>query len=184
MTKFWQSWRYRHLSLTVAGVLFSVIISRNENFHQFLLHLGNFGYLGAFFAGALFVSIFTVATGAVILFTLAKYLQPIEIALIAGFGAVLGDLIIFHLVRDGLVDEIRLLYNKFGGRHLSHLLHTKYFSWTLPVIGALIIISPLPDELGVSLMGISKLSTFGFVVTSFILNSIGIFFVISASMLI
>jgi len=47
-------------------------------------------------------------------------------------------------------------------------------------VGALIIISPLPDELGVSLMGISKLKWYRFLLLSFTLNTLGIFFLLSA----
>jgi len=53
--------------------------------------------------------------------------------------------------------------------------------WTLPVIGAIIIASPFPDEIGVSLVGISKIKTYQFLLVSFILNAIGIFLVVSAS---
>ena len=185
MSKFWREWKYKHLTLVFVGILFSIFLSRMEIFHQFLLRLGSFGYLGAFLAGTLFVSIFTVATGALILFTLAEYLHPVEIALIAGLGAVVGDLIIFRLVKDNLVGEIEDIYkNHLGGKDISRLLHTKYFHWTLPVIGAIIIASPLPDELGVSLMGMSNMTIHRFMIISFVLNSIGIFLVVSASLII
>jgi uncharacterized membrane protein YdjX (TVP38/TMEM64 family) len=115
---------------------------------------------------------------------LAERLSPIEIGLIAGLGAVIGDLTIFRFVKDDLIKEIKPLYKRLGGNHLAHALHSKYFSWTLPVVGALIIASPLPDELGVGLMGISKLKTYQFVIISFILNALGIFLVVSASMFI
>jgi hypothetical protein len=54
----------------------------------------------------------------------------------------------------------------------------------LPVIGAIIIASPLPDEVGISLMGLSKISTPKFIFISYILNSIGLFLIISASVVI
>jgi len=118
------------------------------------------------------------------LLVLAESLNPIELAVIAGLGAVLGDFLIFKFVKDTLSLEITDIYNHFGGDHLSKLLHTRYFSWTLPVIGALIIASPLPDEVGVSLLGISKMSTFKFVILAFLLDFIGIFLVVSASVFI
>lgn len=169
--------RHGIINLLLIGLSLIVVIglSRTAAFHLFLLHLGNFGYLGAFLGGMLFVSTFTVAAGSLILFILAETLSPIEIGLVAGLGAVVSDLTIFHVVKDNLLEEINDLYRHFGGKHLSHLFHTKYFRWTLPVIGAIIIASPLPDELGVSLMGISKMSTPKFVFVSFLLNSIGIF---------
>lgn len=183
--KLWKGYHYKNLTLFFVSLVAAFFLSRFEPFHNFLLNLGSFGYLGAFLAGILFVSIFTVATGAVILLVLAEQLSPLEIGIIAGLGAVAGDLAIFHLIRDNLESELELVYDKIDSRHhIIKLLHTKYFSWTLPVIGALIIASPFPDEIGVSLMGISKMKTYQFIVVSFILNAIGIFLVVSASVII
>lgn len=171
----------RNILFIVTGILLALFLSKNESFHEFLLHLDGFGYIGAFIGGMLFVSTFTVATGALLLLILSEKISPVEIGMIAGFGAVISDVIIFHIVKDTLKDDIKDLYIRFGGKHLSHVLHTKYFHWTLPVIGALIIASPLPDELGVGLMGIAKMNTPRFIIVSFILNAIGIFLVVSAS---
>ncbi len=180
---FWKSWKYKNLTIFFASILFAFVLTRLEIFHQLLFSLGNWGYVGAFFAGMLFVISFTAATGAVILFILAEQLTPWEIGLIAGLGAMVGDLTIFRFIKDGLVNELEPLYERFGGSHVSHVLHSKYFHWTLPLIGALIIASPFPDEIGVSLMGISKMKTYKFIFVSFLLNFIGIFLVISISLL-
>lgn len=178
-------WKYKNLTLFFISLLAAYFLSRFEAFHSFLLSFGELGYLGAFFAGILFVSTFTVATGAVILLILAEKLSPVEIGLVAGLGAVVGDFVIFRFVKDDLAKEIKQIYNLFDrNHHFKKVLHTKYFSWTLPVVGAIIIASPLPDEVGVSLMGISKLKTYQFLLVSFILNAIGIFLVVSASFVI
>lgn len=174
--------KYKNLTILGIGLLLAAFLYKFELFHSLLLALGSLGYIGAFFAGMLFVSSFTVATGMVILLVLAEQLIPLEIAVLAGIGAVVGDLFIFHFVKDGLISEIQPIFERFGGKHIQTLLHTKYFSWSLPLIGALIIASPLPDEIGVSLMGISKMSTVKFLIVSFMLNSIGIFFIVSASL--
>lgn len=174
--------RYKNLILTGIGILFALFLLRFEIFHSFLLQLGEMGYLGAFIGGILFVSTFTVGTGILILLILSENLNPIEIGLIAGLGAVAGDLVIFRFIKNSLADEIVSIYNHVDhDHHFTKLLQSKYFSWTLPVVGAIIIASPLPDEIGVSLMGISKMKTYQFLLVSFILNSIGIFLVISAS---
>lgn len=175
-------WKYRNLTFLFVSIVLAYFVFRNETIHSYLLHLGSLGYVGAFFAGILFVSTFTVATGAIILLVLAETLSPIEIGFIAGLGAVVGDFVIFRFVKDDLAREIKLIYNKIdGNHHLKKVLHTKYFGWTFPVIGAIVIASPLPDELGVSLMGISKMKTYQFLLLSFVLNAIGIFLVVSAS---
>ncbi len=177
-------YKYKNLTLLFIGLVIAFFLYRFEMFHSFLLSFGDLGYIGAFIAGFLFVSSFTAATGILILLILAEQLIPIEIALLAGLGAVCGDLLIFHFVKDSLVKEVTPIFNKLGGKHLTTLLHTKYFSWSLPLIGALIIVSPFPDEIGVSLMGLSKMSTYKFFILSFILNTLGIFLVISASLFI
>lgn len=164
------------------GILLAIVLSRNTQFHEFLVHLDNFGYLGAFISGIFFVSTFTVATSALMLSIFAKTLSPIEIGVIAGVGAVVGDIIIFHFIKDDLYKEIKDIYKYVDKKkHLQKLFHTKYFNWLLPIIGAIIIASPLPDELGVSLIGLTSVNIIQFIILSFFLNSFGIFLVIFAS---
>lgn len=178
----WKHWKYKNLTILFMSLLFAFFLSRLEAFHIFLLNLGSFGYIGAFIAGMLFVSTFTVTTGAVIILVLAEKLSAIEIGFIAAMGAVVGDFTIFKFVKNRLTDEIEEVYKKIDhNNHVSKLLHTSYFSWLFPVFGAFIIASPLPDELGVSLMGISKMKTYQFILLSFLLNFVGIFIVVSAS---
>lgn len=173
--------KYKNLTLFFFSLVLAFYLARLETFHSFLLSLGEFGYLGAFFAGILFVSTFTVATGAVILLVLAEQLSAVELGLIAGLGGVVGDFTIFRFIKDNLVAEVKPLYRKLGGNHLTKVLHSRYFSWTLPVIGAVIIASPFPDEIGVSLLGLSKMKTYQFLFISFLLNATGIFLIVSAS---
>ncbi|MEK7129580.1 MAG: hypothetical protein AAB803_01040 [Patescibacteria group bacterium] len=169
------SHKHKNLLFLALGIVAAVILSREAGFRSFLLHLGSLGYVGAFISGALFVMTPTIAIGGVSLAILSHQLPLLPLGLMAGAGAVASDLIIFHWVRHhDLAQEVAPLYNHFGGRHLTRLLHTRYFRWSLPVIGALIIASPLPDELGVTLLGISKMGRMNFMVLSFLLNSVGI----------
>jgi hypothetical protein len=175
---------YTNLLLVALGFITAVFLAKLPVFASFLLGLGSYVYLGAFIAGVLFVCTPTAAIGALMLAILAKDLPVITLCLIAGVGAVAADLVMFHVVEDGLLTELEDIYNQFDGRKLSHILHIRAFRWTLPVIGALIIASPLPDELGVGLMGISKLNAWRFAGLSWILNSVGIFTAISALLII
>ena len=59
-------WKYTNLTFLAVSLLLALIISRYEPLHEILLHLGKLGYIGAFFAGMLFVSTFTVEIGAVV----------------------------------------------------------------------------------------------------------------------
>lgn len=184
MKKRWHRYHYKNLTYFGISLVIAIFLFRNQSFHLMLLHLGKFGYIGALIAGILFVSTFTVSVGTVILFNLAGYLNPFEIAIIAGVGAVIGDMTIFQFVQTkGLVNEIKHFFDYFGSDRLKHLIHTKYFGWTLPVVGAIIIASPLPDELGIGLMGIAHMKTWKFIIVSFLLNSIGILLVVSSTLI-
>ncbi len=172
----WRRYHYKNLTYFGISIFIGIILLKTPFFREIVFSLGNFGYIGAFFGGILFVSTFTVSIGTVLLLLLAETLHPIEIGIIAGIGAVIGDLTIFQYIRSrGLSSEIKHLVEFLGGDKIIHLVHTKYFSWTLPVLGAIIIASPFPDEMGVGLMGISKLKTSQFILLSFMLNAIGIF---------
>lgn len=173
-------WKYRNFLILSVGIGAALFLSKFQPFTEILLSLGSLGLVGAFFAGALYTFSFTIPTSIVMFSVLSQTLSPVELGLVGGVGAVLMDLTIFRFVRDDLVSEIKPLYEKFGGDHISHVFHSKYFHWTLPFIGALIIASPLPDEIGVTLLGISKMKTMEFLPISFLMNFIGIIFIVSA----
>ncbi len=63
---------------------------------------------------------------------------------------------------------------KKEGKRLDRIFHLRFFRFFIPFIGALIIASPFPDEIGLAMMGIVKLEPKFLVPISFILNSIGI----------
>ena len=132
-------WKHKNLLLFIVGLLLAWFFSQNKWVHDFLIGLGGYGYFSAILAGALFVSTFTMATAVLILATLASSLSPIEIVLLGGVGAVLTDILIFRFAREGIDQEIEPIYKQITGGHLKKLLHTKYFGWTLPVLGTLII---------------------------------------------
>lgn len=171
--------KYKNTLQLLLGIMAAVLLSRSTEFHDFLINLGGIGYLGAVIGGMMFVLTFTVATGILILVSLANELSAIPLALAAGFGAVLGDLMIFNYVKDGLSSEMMQMYKKFGGHVFPEFFGSKYFKWALPIIGALIIISPFPDEIGVGLMGLSGIKPINFILLSFVLNSVGILLLVS-----
>jgi hypothetical protein len=173
--------KIQNIALLFIGICFAVWLARFEELHSLLLSSTYFSYFGVVLAGLLFVVSFTAPTGAVLLLLFAERFSAIEIGIIAAFGATLSDFLIFRFVRDSLIEDLMPLYEELGGNHLTKLLHTKYFSWSLPVIGAIILASPLPDELGVTLLGLSRVHTLKFICISFFLNAVGISLIVLAS---
>lgn len=147
--------------------------------HALIRQIGSYGYLGATVTGIFFVSTFTVAPASVVLFHLAQDFNPIMIALFAGAGAVVGDLLIFRFLKDGVFEELRPLITRLHGSYIGALFRTPYFAWIVPVIGAIIIASPFPDEVGIGLMGISKIKWWQFAILAFVLNALGIFLIVT-----
>lgn len=148
-------------------------------FVQFIfLSLDGLGYIAAFIAGTLFVSPFSATVGLLMLTQLTNTFPIIPLTLVAGIGATSADLFIYHHVKNGLIKDINYLTKEIGGSHLRHVLHSHYFSWTLPLIGSFMIASPLPDELGISLLGMAKTSVWRLAAISFFLKTVGIFAVL------
>jgi hypothetical protein len=178
VTSNWKHWQYKNTTFLVASLILFFLFAEHPIIRNTTDSIGNLGYLGAFFTGILFVSIFTVAPAAVVLFFLADHLNPLGVAFFAGMGAVVGDYLIFKFLKDRVFEELTPAFLKNGGNMLVKLFKTPYFGWLLPFVGAFIIASPLPDEIGIGLLGASKLNNYQFIVLSFLLNSIGIFLVI------
>src|SRR3989344_6815522 len=121
-----------------------------------------------------FVSIFTAAPAGVVLFEIAAANSIWEVALFGGIGALIGDLLIFRFIKDSLSRDVRWLIHKTRQERLVSIFHLKMFRWIVPFIGALIVASPLPDEIGLAMMGLSKMKTSVFIPISFTLNFLGI----------
>src|SRR3990167_3767473 len=180
----WRNLKYKNIKLLIICILATILLVKWQPFQEILSGLHNLGYLGAFVGGILFVSTFTVALGGIVMFNLTDTHSIFLIAIVAGIGGVIGDLLIFKFVKNRLLEELEPIYNQLGGGHLTKILHTVYMRWMLPILGALIVASPLPDELGITLMSLSEIKTSRFIALSFILNTVGIFLLLGGIRLI
>lgn len=181
MPEFWKKWKYPYLTSILFSIFIALLLAENQSFRSWVLHLGSLEYIGALFAGMLFVSSFTAAISIVVIAIMAENINPMALALIGGVGAVMGDYLVFKLVRTHLAQELSLMFGKAGTSYVKSVLRSRYIAWMLPILGALIIASPLPDELGVSLLGISKMSDAKFILISYLSNAAGILMVASVA---
>lgn len=172
-------WKYKNTTLLAISVIALFLLADTAIAHALITQIGSYGYTGAAVTGIFFVSTFTVAPASVVLFHLAQNFNPILIALYAGAGAVIGDLLIFRFLKDGVFEEMRPLLSRFRGSYIAALFRTPYFAWVVPVVGAIIIASPFPDEVGIGMMGLSKIQWWQFAILAFVLNSAGIFLIVT-----
>lgn len=170
---------YNSLFHDALTILFSigvaVLLVQSDALARILDSVQAFGWAGSFIAGLFFTSIFTTAPTIVTLGELARVYDIIPVALLAAAGAVVGDLIIFRFIRDTFSEHLlELAGHRNLGKRFIALMRMRLFRWMSLFVGGVIIASPLPDELGISLFGFSKLSTSWFIPLSFLFNFIGV----------
>ncbi len=134
---------------------------------------------GSFIAGIFFTSLFTLAPASIILAGMAHISSPLLVASVGAAGSVIGDLFLFYFVRNSMDDDTSFLLTKSVRHRLRALLKHPLLHWVLPITGAIIIASPLPDELGLALMGFSRMRLSVFIPISYAMNFIGIYAIAS-----
>lgn len=174
----YRHWRYKNTSLLLLSVILFVVFAGSDWLENAISSIGDWGYAGAVLAGSLSVFTFTAAPALTILYFFSETHNVFELALLAGFGSVLGDFLIFSFFKDKIFDELEPIITRISRSPLGHIFHSPYFSWLTPVIGALIIASPLPDEMGVPLLSASKLTHWQFILLSFALNTLGVYLIL------
>ena len=164
----------RDLSVIVLSVLIAVILGKTGILEDILASTQGARFIGSFIAGIFFVSVFTVAPATVALGEIAQSNSVILVAILGGLGALIGDLIIFRFVKDRVFQHFSYLIRISKSERLFSIFKLRLFRWVIPFMGALIIASPLPDEIGVAMLGLSKMKNSYFILLSFVLNSAGI----------
>lgn len=133
---------------------------------------GGAWWLGlTFIAGLLYTTFSTIPIATAIFVSLGHTTLPIGwTALIGGLGAVLGDAGLFSAIRMSILD--------IAGEYLARKTHG-YFAKTMHrpvvrllaiVVGGLVVASPLPDELGMAIMGMTQIRTRYILLLSYLFN--------------
>lgn len=166
------------LFLFLISLAVGIFILGSPQLHSAITHLGNFELIGAFVTGFFVIMTFTVIPSLAVLLTLSETMNPFLLSILAGAGGMCGDYLLMQYFRSE-TDE--LLSDKTLRNHLflKRVLNSRIFHWLGPLIGAIIVASPFPDELGITLLGISKLETKKFLLLTFVLDTIGIFLIIT-----
>jgi hypothetical protein len=171
-------WKFWNLALLIVASIVAAFMLTFPQFSLMIGFLGEFGYLGAFLAGFLYAYSLTVPISVATLFLIAKHLNPTIIAVLGGIGAMTGDYLIFRFVRDRIIPETELLLKRFNVDISSIAAkYPKLVSRIAPLIAGIIIASPLPDEVGIALLGSVKYEVKKFLILTFSLNSAGIFII-------
>jgi hypothetical protein len=180
--------KYKSLIFDLSIVVLSIFLTFLLAKFGVVLKLENIitsDYILAFVAGIFFISFFTVVPSGYILINLIGNNDLAVIALIAGAGAAIGDSLIFLFVKNKLSHDffsfLHFRKDSKPDKMLKKIKDSKLLKIFLPVIGAAIIVSPFPDEIGVALMGASRIKKRYFIPISYLLNTIGIYLLLLAA---
>jgi hypothetical protein len=165
---------FRDLAIIAFSVIIAVILVKTGILKSLLEGTQDIKFFGSFFAGLFFTSIFTTVPATVALGEIAREGSLFWTALLGGVGAMIGDLLIFKFVKNSLAEDISTLIQHNARKRFSAVFKLKFFRYFFAFLGALIIASPLPDELGLAMMGFSKVKTSLFIPLSFFFNFLGI----------
>lgn len=173
--------RYPKIGILLVFTVLAYWLFSHEIGKQALNSLGLEGYIGSFIAGIMFSFGFTTpfAIGAFVI------MSPNNIFLasvIGGLGAMLADLTIFKIIKISFMPELkRLMKNKAFRLITKHKipLSTQIKNYLMYAFAGIVIASPLPDELGVTMLtAVSKINAASLAIISFICNTIGIFVIL------
>lgn len=165
--------RFRYTILLVIAFIVAWAIGRYSSLDQYASVLAETNtLLFMFISGAMYSFSFTAGLAVVLFSDLsvsASSLLPL--AVVGALGGLLADLLIFRFIKD-------VIFHELGGkaeRFMNRAMKTPMSRISLQILGAVIIASPFPDEIGLTFMGISRISFWRLVALTFLLDTIGIY---------
>ena len=174
--------KYPKLILFVSMIILAYFLFRSPSFSSFISNLGSWNYFGTFIAGLFFSFGFT--TPFAIAFFLALNPENLFLAsILGGAGAMISDFAIFKIVKFSMMDEFEKIEKEMHLEKIKKIIkkdfNIKFVHYFLYLIAGIIIASPLPDEIGVSMLaGLSSIKAKMLIILSFIFNSLGIFLIL------
>jgi uncharacterized membrane protein YdjX (TVP38/TMEM64 family) len=168
--------KYPKFTIFFITIFVAYILFQNQDSNLIQNTLSSLGFIGAFVSGILYVYSFTSTISTSILLILNNNI--ILTGLIAGLGALTGDIIIYKFINHSFDNELNLLRKEKIIKKIKINKHIK--KYILPILAIITISSPLPDEIGVALLAASKkvIPKKYTYLLFYLLNTIGIFIIL------
>lgn len=170
---------WRDILFFALSVFFAVALFKSSALEALIRLSEGFTLLGAFIAGALFTSVFTIPLALATFGEIAAYGSPWALALVAALGAAVADVLLLAFIKLRLS---KIIVFALGAHRpwLERMLKYRTFRVAAPILGAFAIASPLPDEVGLSLFGLAQIRLSIIAPLVFILHFSGILAVLVA----
>jgi len=179
--RWWLRYEYKHTTIAILLLAIFVFLFDTAFLNAAFDFLKQQAYVGAFVAGVLSASFFTAAPAVVLTIELATgSLDPLMLALIAGIGNAVGDILLLLFFEERIFHELRPLLRRLGFvRKRSR--RRKRASPAMLLTGSFILMTPLPDEVGLALLGISHFPRAFIFIICLALNTLGAAVVVLAA---
>ncbi len=168
----------------LVSISFAILLLQSGTLDSFIEKVSPVKFLAEFIAGLFFTSFLTIPFSLTLLYGLAGSADPLQIALVAGLGASIADMLIIRVFRNSFFNDFETLERILKLKRVFHFFHHSHFNHLAPFLGILIIPSPFPDEVGLMMLGASKLKTLQLFLLTFIINTIGIYLISIGTVLI
>lgn len=177
----WLRYEYKHTSIAVGALLLFVLLFDTAFLHSVFAFLNDLEYLGGLIAGVLSASLITAAPAVVLVVELAHHLDPLALALLVGVGSAIGDMILLLFFEERIFAELAPLGRRLKLGRLLRRSRKRRMSTPLLLAGAFVIMTPLPDEVGLGLLGVSHFPKIFLFLLCLALNTLGASLVIMAA---
>lgn len=166
------------LIIFLVSCFLAYLLVQNGSLDYFIAKVTPVQFLAEFVAGVLFTSFLTTPFSLALFYVLSESTHPLQIAIIGGAGACIGDMLIVTIFRNSFFDDFKTLEKTLKLKKVFHFFHHSHFNHLAPLLGILIIASPFPDELGLIMLGASKLKVIQLIILTFVINTAGIFIIV------
>ncbi len=167
--------------ILIFGFIAALFLLKTDLIAGLIAVTHGFTWFAAFLSGLFFTSMLTTVPAIVALSEVSLYIAAWKVALFGALGSVVGDLFIFRFIRSRLVERIVNAAFDPRIRRIGSAIIMGRLWWIAPLLGVIVIASPLPDELGLLMLGLSHLKLRQFVPLAFLANGIGILMIALAT---
>jgi hypothetical protein len=160
------------------ALIFSLFLVTSDIEKSILSNFAGYEFISYILSGVFAVNMITALPALAFQFKIVTIENFYNLVFFVSIGNVLGDLILFNFIKFRLVESLMKFFKK--NQKVMSILKTKnpLLRAILIIAGGSIIISPLPDELGVLFLGFSRIKNLYFIPLTWILNYLGTFLIL------
>ncbi len=168
----------RDIAVIILSVLVAIAIAKTGVIHGLAAAVGHSSVIPVFITGIFFTSMFTIAPASIVLAELGQTMGMWEVVVWGALGSLVGDMLIFFFMRDEVATDLELVIRGKYFRKITRWSHFGFMRWIVPLVGGLIIASPLPDEIGLALMGITRVKIIYVIPIVFLMDMLGVWAIV------